>query len=118
MTCLPDADGAAAVSRSQDGHPVNEEARDPNAGGASGMAYSHRNEFFGNGSTISPQPSRVSPSHDAEYGHDRFEEIEEDGNDDYAEDETEDSDDGNDHEEWEGWEDGEDCEETQYHGVL
>ncbi|KAG1871428.1 hypothetical protein F4604DRAFT_1904286 [Suillus subluteus] len=102
---------------------VNENARDFNAGGALATAYSHRNEFLGDGPTIFPQPRHFSSSNaksnffialSDQYGYDRFDEIEEDGNDDYR---MEDSDDGEDHEEWEDCDDGED-HETNYYGEL
>jgi len=55
----------------------------------------------------------------AEYGSNRFEEVEEDSDDDYdEEDGTEDSDDREDHEEWEDCEGGEDYEETNCYGEL
>jgi len=98
---------------------VNQDARNYNADGASVTAHYHRNEFLDDDSSASSQPSHVSPTHDAEYGSNRFEEVEEDSDDDYdEEDGTEDSDDREDHEEWEDCEGGEDYEETNCYGEL
>ncbi|KAG1867240.1 hypothetical protein DFJ58DRAFT_911668 [Suillus subalutaceus] len=94
--------------------PVNEEARDFNAGGASTTVYSHRaHNVLGHGPIISRPPGHVSPSH-AKYGYNRIGEIEEDSNDDEDEDGAE----GLDDEEWEDCEDGKDSEETNHYGEL